>query len=66
MDDTEKETELFRSYPHHIAMLVKIAQRLIKEGRVRIEEGRLVMNPPKALEDAESKPTIDSPTGPRT
>ncbi len=59
MDDSEKETELFRSYPHHIAMLVKMAQRLTKEGRVRIEDGRLVMNPPKTPEDGESKPAID-------
>jgi hypothetical protein len=59
MDDIEKERELFASYPAHIAMLVKIAQRLIKEGRLRIEDGQLVMNPPKPVAEDPSKPISD-------
>ena len=43
MDDAERNKKLFTEYPHHIAMLVKIAQKAIKEGHIRIEGGRLVV-----------------------
>jgi len=49
--DTEKKGKLFRKYPYHIAMLVKAAQKAIKEGRIRIENGKLVANTRKSGDD---------------
>ena len=42
--DAEKERELVKEYPSYIAMLVKAAEKAIKEGCVRIENGELVFN----------------------
>jgi hypothetical protein len=47
----EKERKLFTEYPYHIAMLVKAAQKAIKEGLIRIETGQLVVNSEKSAVD---------------
>ena len=58
--DTEKERKLFTEYPRHIAMLVKVVEMAIKEGRMRIEGGNLVMNSGKTgIEEAEKKSASD-------
>jgi len=60
MDDFEKKRQLFANYPYHIAILVKAAQRVIKEGLMRIEDGELVINSEKAGgEEAEKRSASD-------
>lgn len=51
MNDIERERRLFTNYPYHIAMLVKMAEQAIKEGRAEIKDGMLVMKEPPAAED---------------
>lgn len=58
--DAEKERKLFTEYPHHIAMLVKVARQAIKEGRFRIEDGKRIVNSEKvAGEETKENPDSD-------
>ena len=54
MNDLEKEKALFAEYPFHICLLVKAAKKALEEGRARIEEGILVLQPPTKLPENES------------
>ncbi len=56
--DSEKERNIFTEFPYHIAMLVKAAQKAIKEGHIRIENGQLVSNPPNAGSDKEKSKLV--------
>lgn len=43
--DSEEENKLFAKYPLHIRLLVKAAKEAIRDGRVIIQDGVLVVLP---------------------
>ena len=47
MDDIERDREMLAKYPPHILLLVKAAKKALEEGRARIENGFLIVDPPK-------------------
>lgn len=48
MNDIDEEKELLDKYPLHIVLMVKAAKKALDEGRARIVDGVLVIDPPKA------------------
>lgn len=71
MDDIDKEKELLANYPPHIVIMVKAAMKALEEGRARIEDGVLVIDPPSSseldsprLRKVDSKPFTKRPRQP--
>jgi hypothetical protein len=61
MDDTEIERELLANYPLHIVMMVRAATKALEEGRARIDDGVLVIDPPAVGElDSQRWRKVDS------
>jgi hypothetical protein len=61
MNDAEQDKRLFANYPLHIVLMVKAANKALDEGRARIEDGVLVIDPPSSQKlDASRARKVDS------
>lgn len=50
MNEVDAGKELLDKYPLHIVLMVKSATKALDEGRARIVDGVLVIDPPKPRE----------------